>query len=229
VAVLAMHSKATPSWGSPPWLIEIGQRVLGGQVDVDLATSAYWNLYGPQAPVYFDEHTDALAERDWSKVVSPGDRTWCNPPGLGGQTIRAFFRLMRRLHSDHGVAGFWVGFSVEQIGYLGRGNLGSKNGAPFAVPPKRIGYMQHPRDAIAKLEEKATKLQEKAPRSLGEANKNLAQAERLRAKALAIDPDGPPLKGEQPTHSSYLALLPTSREQVERFDAEMKALGAEVF
>jgi hypothetical protein len=211
--VLAQHSKSTPSWGSPPWLIDIGRRVLGGSVDCDVATSAYWNNHGVKADWWHDEATDALLpEHDWTDAK----RVWCNPPG---GLVREFWGLCTRLHREHGAAVFWVGFSVEQLSYLQRAGIMS-SAYRRAIPPKRVAYMQTPADAVAKLLEKASKAYDRGDPVAGD---------KLRLKAGAIDLSGPPLKGEQPTHSSYLCLLPTAAEQVERFEAEMRQLGAETF
>jgi hypothetical protein len=57
----------------------------------------------------------------------------------------------------------------------------------------------------------------------------LALAAKLRAQAaeLELDLNGPPVPGMQPTQTNYLVLLPSDKGQVERFDAAVKAMGAE--
>jgi hypothetical protein len=213
---LAQHSKNTPSWGSPPWLIDIGRRVLG-HIDVDLATSEFWNRHGVQAPRWFDEQSDALREgRSWTGYGP----AFCNPPG---GLVREFWLLAKHVHAM-GSPVFWVGFSVEQLSYLQRAGVMSP-AYRRAIPPKRVAYMQHPRDYRDKLIEKAAKIHAKHGETIA--------WEKIHAKLDWLERehglDGSPLKGEQPTHSSWLLLMPTDAGQVERFDVEMRQLDAEVW
>ena len=150
----ALHSAATAEWGTPPEIVEMGRRVLGGPFHLDPATSSYWNHHLVRAARYFDAAAD-------------GDRFFSRD-------------LMR------------------------------------AIPPSRLAFMQTPRAAAAKIEERIAK--EKATardlERLAELRKNL---------------DGPPVVGDSPTHGCYLALMPFSEAQRVRFTDACAELGAEVF
>lgn len=218
----ALLSAATVEHGTPEHIVELGREVLGGAIECDAASSAYWNRWVVKARAYFDEERSALSpefERLWTMVNgAPLYSTFSiNPPG---GLVKEFWRFGTHRWLE-GSAVFWVGFSLEQMGYLSRAGL-MWPGFRRAVLPKRLAFLQRRRDAIAAALEKADAAAKKG---------DLGTAARLTARAggLALDPDGPPVPATAPTHSNYLALLPSDGAQVERFDAGVRALGAEPF
>jgi len=109
---LAQHSAVTVQHGTPPMILEMGRRVLGGEYDLDPASSGYWNGHHVRAARFIDEAEDGL-KADWRVV--PGMRIICNPPGDG--LVAPFFqRCVEAWRAGAGV--WWVGFSLEQLAYL---------------------------------------------------------------------------------------------------------------
>jgi hypothetical protein len=210
---LAQHSAETGNWGSPAWIPDLARRVLGGKIHVDLCSDAYWNEHAVRAERFIDAEEDALDPE--SDDIETGSSVYCN--AFGG-LVREFFDLCVRLWKIHHPV-FWTGFSVEQLSYLQSRGL-FHAGFRRAILPKRVAYLQTPEAARVRLNLAAKKLERAS---------KFKAAKKLRAKANAIDLAGGPLPGPAPTHSSYLLLMPTKDGQVERFDAEMRERGAEVW
>ncbi len=104
---LVQHSKATNRWGSPSDIVERGRRVMGG-IDLDPASEARFDEIVRAGRHY------SLLERGEDGLVLPWfGRVWCNPPG---GLIRKFWE--RLLHEERVDQAIWVGFSMDQLGYL---------------------------------------------------------------------------------------------------------------
>jgi hypothetical protein len=225
---IAMHSAASPEWGTPMLLRRFGARVLapaalGKAIDLDYASSAYWNKWWDEADrphVFLDgsKGRDVLVEADRRAACRQlafggGDVAddavgsgFLNAPGLGGgDMVQQCWGLFEKDHRDEKLgSGFWVGFSVEQFGSLQ--NIGDRN--PLTcdaddlitsiVPSRRAHYVVHPEDLISITRRKMKK------RDRGDKQRRKEQAliERLKKRT-----DDHPLDGGAPSHLSYLTML----------------------
>lgn len=216
--VLAQHSAATPEHGTPHEIVDMARVVLGG-IDYDPFSSDYWNEHVVKATHYHTAETNALREHEWKYLDGKPvhELLFVNPPG--GLVKEAWAFVVERWQA--GCAVFWVGFNLDQMGYLSTSGLFFP-GFRRCVLPKRLAFLQSGCDAVASLREKVAKAEAK-----GEMNTAMKLA--ARARELEQDINGPPIPQTAPTRNNYLALLPNSPEQVERFNERAKALGAEAF
>jgi hypothetical protein len=212
---LAQHSAATDSWGTPPQIVKASRGTLGG-IDVDPFTDEYWNKHCVQAPLIYTAERSAF---DPNIVWERGARWHVNSPG--GQ-VREAWELTYE-HWKHGGSAFWVGFNLEQLAYLQEFGL-MDDGIAKAIPRHRVSYLQTPAAYREKLLVRARKAEKKG---------EYKAVQRLLIKAAEVDLAGAPIKGDSPTHSSYLALLPQAgiegRLQIAHFSVEMGMLGAKSF
>lgn len=102
----AMHLSTNEEQGSPPEVIEFARRLMG-RIDLDPASSPYWNQF-VRAERYYTKEQNGLF-LPWEGCV------FCNPPGdKTGRLVQRFWRKLVR-DSAHTVASFWVGFNLEQL------------------------------------------------------------------------------------------------------------------
>jgi hypothetical protein len=214
---LAMHSAASPDWGTPMLLRRFAQVVLrpaalsAGSIDLDYATSAYWQSWWPGG-----DHPDAFLDgRRGRDVLVEADRRaaaprlgsgFLNAPGLGGgDMVQDCWTLFERDHREEKLgSGCWIGFSVEQFGSLQ--NVAERNpltcGADdlvtTIVPSRRAHYVVHPEVLIAITKKKQKRREKKSKQWTSE--QKLVQ--RLRARA-----DDAPVDAGAPSHLSYITLL----------------------
>jgi hypothetical protein len=128
------HSAVSVEWGTPPEILEMGRHVLGGDFDLDPATSAYWNSHHVRAARFFDAAADGL-KQDWGPMG--GRRIVCNPPGgLVAPFWKRCFDAYRA-----GASVWWVGFSLEQMVYLQRHRF-FKSELHRCIPPRRISFLR---------------------------------------------------------------------------------------
>jgi hypothetical protein len=184
---IPMHGKASVEWGTPVEIVEFARHVLGGVIELDPCSSAYWNEYSVKAKS-FTNYLPTLDAMSIGADFQPSTML-INPPG---GMVKEVWAWAHKAWSQYGWSIFWVGFSLEQLLYLQK--QGVMGGAiKRCIPPKRLRFLKP-------------------------------------------DPNGgPPRPGGSPTHGCYLALMPSildpvvSEEQVSRFYAGAKKLGAEVF
>lgn len=127
---LAMHSDASPEWGTPPILRRFGARVLapaamGRSIDLDYASSAYWQQWWDEADrphAFLDgsKGRDVLVEADRRAAAPRLGSGFHNAPGIGGgEMVQKCWGLFEEDHRQEKLgSGFWVGYSVEQFGSL---------------------------------------------------------------------------------------------------------------
>jgi hypothetical protein len=108
-----MHSSASPEWGSPALVADLARYTFGGEIDLDPASNAYWNHHVIKARCFYDKEQDGLRQTWYGHVL-------LNPPGEStGQMVRSFWERLTMFHREHRVRGaVYVGFSLEQLGYL---------------------------------------------------------------------------------------------------------------
>ena len=226
----AMHSNASPDWGTPPIVRRfcatfLRPAAIGDAIDLDYASSAYWQRHWPDGmrPTAYlngSKGRDVLVEADRreaikSKTCGAGFE---NAPGLdGGRMIQRcweVFELDQR--SGWLDSGAWVGFSLEQFASLQgvgeRNPLSSDGTVTTVVSSRRVRYELHPEALIALLLKKQAKRDKGSPQWQDEAR----QIAKLRAR----DNDAP-VPGLAPTHASYITLLPSRNKATRRrqFDA----------
>ncbi len=228
---LAMHSAASPEWGSPMILRRFGAAVLrpaalcAGAIDLDYASSAYWQRWwdGQDQPTaYLDgsDGRDVLVEADRRAAQPQLGSGFLNPPGLGGgDMVQGCWKLFEEDHRLEKLgSGFFVGFSVEQLGSLQ--NVGERNPLTTAeddlittiVPSRRAHYVVHPEELIAITQRKMKKREPRSKQRL----KERRLIERVRGRS-----DDAPMDGGAPSHLSYVTILWHHDSDVRR--AQMEA------
>jgi len=149
-AARALHASGTSDWGTPPSVVGVARRVLGG-VDLDAASSAYWHRHsGVQARGFFSAEDSALDESaSWrERGQSRRPRVFLNPPGdKRGELVKAFWRrLCAEWLAERIDSAVWVGFSLEQLVSLQMHDqrtptpLESQFG--LAVPSSRLRFLR---------------------------------------------------------------------------------------
>jgi hypothetical protein len=213
---LAMHSDASPEWGTPPILRSFGACVLapaamGRAIDLDYASSAFWQQWWDEADrphVFLDgsKGRDVLVEADRRAAAPRLGSGFLNAPGIGGgEMVQQCWALFEEDHRKELLgSGFWVGYSVEQFGSLQ--NIGERN--PLTtdaadlitsiVPSRRAHYVLHPKQLIAITKKKQKRRERKSKQWLVE--------QRL-LKRLRDRTDDMPVDGGAPSHLSYLTIL----------------------
>lgn len=228
----AMHSNASPDWGTPSIVrrfcgVFLRPAAVGDAIDLDYASSAYWQRYWPEdmrptAYLNGSKGRDVLLEEDRHRAVMTSrgcGAGFQNAPGLdGGRMIQRCWEVFESDHRSGWLeSGAWVGFSLEQLASLqGVGNrnpLSCGDGTVVTVvPSRRIRYELHPEALIALLIKKQSKREKGSPQWQDEAR----QIKKLHDRA-----DDSPVPGLAPTHASYITLLPSRVKATRRrqFDA----------
>lgn len=213
---LAMHSAASPEWGTPMLLRRFGGRVLapaamGRAIDLDYASSSYWNQWWDEADrphAFLDgsEGRDVLVEADRRAAAPRLGSGFMNAPGVGGgDMVQQCWGLFEQDHREEKLgSGYWVGFSVEQLGSLQ--NVGERNPLTCGeddlvttiVPSRRAHYVVHPEQLIAITKKKQKRREKKSKQWLAE--QRLIQRLRERTNDAPVDAGAP-------SHLSYVTIL----------------------
>ncbi len=239
---LAMHSAASPDWGTPMILRRFSACVLrpaaiGEAIDLDYASSTYWQKWWPDAkdrPHAFLDGTagrDVLVEADRQRAAPRRGSGHLNAPGLlGGDMVQKCWGVFEQDHREEKLgSGFWMGYSVEQFGSLQ--NVGERN--PLTcdlddlittiVPSRRAHYVLHPEQLIEITQKKQKKRDKRSPQWIAEQR----LIDRLHNRA-----DDAPVDGGAPTHLSYVTILwhrdrAVRRRQMEATRQFLKAQAAD--
>lgn len=213
---LAMHSAASPDWGTPMLLRRFAARVLapaamGRAIDLDYASSEYFNNWWddrdrPAAFLDGSRGRDVLVEADRRAAAPRLGSGFMNAPGVGGgDMVQACWELFERDHREQKLgSGFWTGFSVEQFGSLQ--NVGERNPLTVAeddlittiVPSRRAHYVVHPLQLIA-ITKRKMKKRERGSKQRGREQRLLDR--------LAQRTDDRPVDAGAPSHLSYVTIL----------------------
>lgn len=213
---LAMHSAASPEWGTPMLLRRFGARVLapaamGRAIDLDYATSAYWQQWWdeadrPQAFLDGSKGRDVLVEADRRRAAPRLGSGFLNAPGIGGgEMVQQCWALFEKDHREEKLgAGCWIGFSVEQFGSLQ--NVAERNPLTVGeddlittiVPSRRAHYVVRPEDLIAITQRKMKKRERRSKQWLKE--QKLIEKIKIRTSEAPMD-------GGAPSHLSYVTFL----------------------
>lgn len=225
-----MHSAASPDWGTPMVLRSFSAHVLrpasrtGRAIDLDYASSAYWQEWWPEEWTTPNDFLDGSPGRnvltDRHRVVPRIGSGHLNAPGIGGgDMVQDCWKLFEEDHRRLLLgSGFWIGFSVEQLGSIQ--NVSERNpltcGAAdlitTIIPSRRAHYVLHPEQLIVVTQKKQAK------RDPGSKQWQAEQAliDKLRARS-----DDAPVDGGAPSHLSYLTILWHRNHHVRR--EQMKA------
>lgn len=214
---LAMHSAASPDWGTPMLSRRFAQVVLrpaaltSASIDLDYATSVYWQSWWPDddRPAAFLDGAkgrDVLVEADRRRAQPTLGSGFQNPPGLGGgDMVQQCWALLEADHREGKLgSGFYKGFSVEQFGSLQ--NAGVRNPLTTSesdfittiVPSRRAHYVLHPKVLIEVLKRKQLKREPKSKQWL---------AEQRLIKKLRTREDDRPVDAGAPSHLSFVTIL----------------------
>jgi len=213
---IAMHSAASPEWGTPRLLRRFAAHVLapaatGRAIDLDYASSAYWNQWWdeadrPRAFLDGSKGRDVLIKADRRAAAPRLGSGFMNAPGIGGgHMVQECWKLFEEDHREAKLgSGCWIGFSVEQFGSLQ--NVAARNPLTTAaddlittiVPSRRAHYVVHPKQLIVLTKKK----QERRDRTSKQWEAEQKLIKRLRART-----DDAPVDSGAPSHLSYVTLL----------------------
>lgn len=213
----ALHASGSPDWGTPMILrlfstIVLRPAALGVAIDLDYASSAYWQQWWPDPkdrPTAFldgSKGRDVLVEADRRAAAPKLGSGHLNAPGLdGGDMVQKCWRIFETDHQQEMLgSGFWNGFSVEQFGSLqkagGRNPLTTAVGDLITtiVPSRRAHYVVHPERLIALTLKKQKRRERKSKQWLVE--QRLIQSLRARENDAPVDAGAP-------SHLSYITIL----------------------
>jgi len=133
----AMHLSESADWGSPPEVVKLARAVLG-RIDLDPATSNYWNRHGVRARFIIGADGETTSWRCRESHVT----VFLNPPGdKSGQLVKSFWaRLVREWAAGEVESAVWVGFSLEQLVSLQSEPVNPMT-LPMIVPRRRLAFM----------------------------------------------------------------------------------------
>ena len=112
----AQHSAKSCEHGSPTEALELARYTLG-RIDLDPASSSYWNTHTVRATRYFDRRANGLKQA-WAGLV------WLNPPGADEDAgtdslVRPFWeRLVEQWRGGAIEGAVYHGYSLEQLSML---------------------------------------------------------------------------------------------------------------
>lgn len=163
----ALHSKNTPRWGTPQWVIEAARRLMGG-IHLDPASSEEFNFYVKALMIYRQQDNGLAPECEWAGNV------FLNPPG--GLVNEFWNKLCENYWNGNVEKAFWVGFSVEQLCTLGsekdhpmdfslvilrkRLSFNQQIDTPILAMPKDIGSIPDDKLVVVKTTDGSTGLRE---------------------------------------------------------------------
>lgn len=128
----ALHSKATPRWGTPQHIIEAARTLMGG-IHLDPASSEEFNAFVKALMIYRQQDNGLAPECAWAGNV------FCNPPG---GLVREFWdKLCLSYMNGEVEKAFWVGFSVEQLATLANCQTHPMDYS-FVILRKRLNFNQ---------------------------------------------------------------------------------------
>jgi hypothetical protein len=161
------HSNATPSWGTPQDIIEAARHVLNGVIDLDPASSEFFNSR-VQARKFYDLEDDGL-RKSWCRFFSflNEDQDHCedvgrfsiflNPPSgrytgtkfthgnlslIRGNWINKLFwqKLLDEIQLGHVSHAIYVAYSLEQVQTTQVDCTNSLLEYPICFPKTRLDY-----------------------------------------------------------------------------------------
>ncbi len=196
----AVHSVASSEWYSPPEILDAGREAVGGEFDLDPASSEAANKL-VRAKTFYTLQTQIEAGRPWS------GRMWINPPSPPRPWWDALVDAWKGLDDTNAhdpLAGIFPGYSIEVM-QQSQGWRAPMMRFPFCVPKTRVRFWCTAADAADLL---AKGLEKRLERS----GAGATRAEFKRLEQLhAMDPREL-VKGDAPTHASVIVGVGVDRE-----------------
>jgi hypothetical protein len=193
----ALHSKNTPRWGTPQWVIEHARTLMGG-IHLDPASSEEFNFYVSALMIYRQQDNGLAPECAWAGNV------FCNPPG--GLVAEFWNRLTHDYMYGDVEKAFWVGFSVEQLCTLS-------------------GEKYHPMDFSTVILRKRLNFNQQTTEPTGKHQITSAvivgpDGQPVQTEIRTFIPDGGSIEkietGNSPSHGNYLTAIGCDREEFEK-------------
>lgn len=133
------HLSKTAEHGSPPLFIETARNLMGG-IDLDPASSAFWNKI-VKAKRHYTKRDRSLT-RPWARLRCLQNRVFLNPPGDDhGLLVKAFWeKLVKEYLAGHVTQAWWVGFNMQQLTSLQIGEQLCPLDFPTVFPRRRSRY-----------------------------------------------------------------------------------------
>lgn len=185
----ALASSETEDHGTPVGYVEIARYTLG-RLDLDPASSAYWNHYVVKARTFYDERVDMLSPKTHlfgTVLLNAPSRAKKKDDPRPAISVRPFWeKLFDYWNRGEVESAVYVVFSLNQLTML-QSSPTHPAQFPMMIPRERGQFLQRGAN------------------------------------------NGPPTKGEQPTHGNALVLLPskdptTARGQMQRFEERSRDL-----
>lgn len=131
----ALLSSESEDYGTPIEYIEIARYVLDG-IDLDPATSSYWNHHTVKAKTFYDERLDGMKRQWFGKVFhnAPSNREL-------KITVKPWWeRLVSHYLRGEVECGVWIGFQLGQLQVL-QGSLAHPLQFVNMFPAKRMDFL----------------------------------------------------------------------------------------
>lgn len=190
----ALHSKKTPRWGTPQWVIEAARTLMGG-IHLDPGSSEEFNAYVKALMIYTQRDNGLAPECAWAGNV------FCNPPG---GLVNEFWNKLCTSYVNKDVEkAFWVGFSVEQLCTL-------------------AGEQYHPMDFSTVILRKRLSFNQQITQPTGryETQKVYDMDGVYVGDTQVLIPDGGTIEviepGDSPSHGNYLTAMGCDRAEFEK-------------
>ena len=135
---IPQHSTATPEHYTPIEIIDAARVTMGGDIDLDPASTATVNAKRVDARNFFTKAEDGLA-REWH------GRVWLNPPGgrIGNRSSAAVWwsKLADEYHAGRVTQAVFLGFSIELLATSQDAKIWPGD-MPFCIPRRRIEFLK---------------------------------------------------------------------------------------
>lgn len=131
----ALLSSASENYGTPLEYCELARYVLGS-IDLDPASSSYWNHFGVKARTFYDERLDGLRQPWFGNVFH-------NPPSNIEKNMRIrqwWDRLFDHYARGEVDAAIWLGFQLGQLQSL-QGAAGHPLQFVNLFPRERMAFL----------------------------------------------------------------------------------------
>jgi hypothetical protein len=189
--------------GTPPEVIAYARYVMG-DIDLDPASSLFWNHHLVKAKRYFTKEEDGLVQ-PWS------GRIFLNPPGTPDEerskrSVPKLFweRLVGHWREQLIVCGFFVGFNMSQLQVLQMSPAHPLQ-FPTNFPGARLDYYEQPWEEV---ENPRVLVGEHTNKCIGKGGACLPACQLGKPAKVKRALAGPPRRQGAPPRPSYLTFLP---------------------
>ena len=135
---IPQHSAATPEHYTPIAIIDAARAVMGGEIDLDPASTASVNTQRVKAQTFFTKTENGLS-------LSWHGRVWLNPPGgrIGNRSSAAVWwaKLAEEYHAGRVTEAVFLGFSIELLATSQDARIWPGE-MPFCIPRRRIEFLK---------------------------------------------------------------------------------------